>query len=87
MTDILHAPRIAAEPPSGSPLRPLVTMIVPVKDEEEAIAGFVSRVTLVLDSLNEPRGWEILFVDDGSSDATLPAIMAANHADPRIRAL
>ena len=66
---------------------PLVTIIAPVKDEEAAIAGFVTRVRAVLDALREPDGWEILFVDDGSSDATLPAIMAANRADPRIRAI
>ena len=66
---------------------PLISMIVPVKDEEAAIAGFVARVGGVLDALNEPDGWEILFVDDGSRDATLPAIMAAHRADPRIRAI
>jgi polyisoprenyl-phosphate glycosyltransferase len=67
--------------------RPLISMIVPVKDEEAAIQPFVARVAAVLDALREPDGWEILFVDDGSSDATLPAIMAANRADPRVRAL
>ncbi|MFS0737929.1 glycosyltransferase family 2 protein [Sphingomonas sp. 1P06PA] len=67
--------------------RPLVTLIVPVKDEEEAIGPFVARARLVLDALNEPKGWEILFVDDGSTDATLPAIMAANRAEPRVRAI
>ena len=70
---------------------PLVTVIVPVKDEEDAIAGFVTRVSHVLDGLAEvdgtPADWEILFVDDGSNDATLPAILAANRADDRVRAL
>ena len=32
-------------------------------------------------------GWEILFVDDGSTDATLAAIAAAHLRDPRVRAL
>ena len=71
--------------------QPTLSIIVPVKDEEEAIAPFVSRVAAVLDGLRDPAGmavgWEILFVDDGSQDATLPAICAANRADPRIRAL
>lgn len=87
MTDRRRVPRPVTERPLDDQPRPLVTMIVPVKDEEEAIAAFVTRVALVLDSLHEPRGWEILFIDDGSTDATLPAIMAANHADPRVRAL
>jgi glycosyltransferase involved in cell wall biosynthesis len=68
--------------------RPLVSVIVPVKDEEDAIQPFITRVSAVLDALRDPAGdavlWEILFVDDGSSDATLAAIMTANMRDPRI---
>ena len=77
-----QAPAAAAAP------RPLISVIVPVKDEEEAIQPFVTRMSEVLEALRDPEGqpvlWEILFVDDGSSDATLPAIMAANRADARI---
>ena len=64
---------------------PLITILAPVKDEEEAIALFVGRVRAVLDALGEPQGWEIVFIDDGSRDATLAAILAANRADPRVR--
>lgn len=69
--------------------RPILTILVPVKDEEEAIAPFVARVGRVLDGLSDPaaRSWEILFIDDGSSDATLPAIMAANAAETRVCAV
>ncbi|TZG27262.1 glycosyltransferase family 2 protein [Sphingomonas montanisoli] len=67
---------------------PLISLIVPVKNEEDAIGPFVTRVTAVLDRLCDPDGaavgWEILFVDDGSTDATLAAIIAANMADARI---
>jgi len=58
-----------------------------VKDEEEAIALFVGRVRAVLDALGEAQGWEILFIDDGSRDATLAAIMAEHRADPRVRCI
>jgi hypothetical protein len=54
---------------------PLVSVIVPVKNEEDAIDIFIARVGGVLDALNEPDGWEILFVDDGSTDATLAKMM------------
>jgi polyisoprenyl-phosphate glycosyltransferase len=73
--------------PDGSPT---LSLVVPVKDEQEAIAPFVERVTVVLDRLlpNDPRGsWEILFVDDGSTDATLAAILTAARRDPRVRAI
>ena len=66
---------------------PLVTILVPVKDEEAAVAPFVARVSQVLDALDEPQGWEILFVDDGSHDATLAAILLAHREDARIRCI
>lgn len=64
----------------------ILTILVPVKDEEMGIAPFVARVTAVLNALEDPaaKSWEILFVDDGSTDATLPAILAANTRDKRV---
>lgn len=65
-----------------------LSLIVPVKDEEEAIGPFVARVAPILDRLlPAPDAWEILFVDDGSSDATLACIHGAHRTDRRIRAL
>lgn len=70
---------------------PLLSIIVPVKDEEEAIAPFVARMTRVLDDLRDPQGtpigWDILFIDDGSTDLTMAAILTAHDADDRIGAL
>ena len=66
-----------------------LSLIVPVMNEETAIDAFVTRVVPILEKLDDPaaRSFEILFIDDGSSDATLAKIRAANAADPRIRAL
>ena len=64
-----------------------LSLIVPVKDEEEAIAPFVARVAPILDRLLADGAWEILFVDDGSGDDTLPRIHAAHRVDPRVRAI
>jgi len=70
---------------------PLISVIVPVKDEEEAIALFVARVGAVLDAVRDPSGqpvgWEIIFIDDGSTDRTMAAVLQAHDADPRIAAL
>ncbi len=43
----------------------------------------------ILDALfpGEKEAWEILFVDDGSEDNTLAAIVDANRRDPRVHAL
>ena len=66
---------------------PLLSVVVPVKNEQDGIFPFVERVGAVLDSIAHDDGWEILFVDDGSTDSTLAAIVAANQRDPRVRAL
>jgi polyisoprenyl-phosphate glycosyltransferase len=66
---------------------PLLSVVVPVKNEENGILPFVDRVGPILDAISADSGWEILFVDDGSTDATLAAIVAANMRDPRVRAL
>ena len=70
----------------GSPELQL-SVIVPVKDEEQAIVPFIARLTPILDGLFADGAWEILFIDDGSEDATMAAILAAHGRDRRIRAL
>ena len=64
-----------------------LTLIVPVKDEEVAIPAFLERVVPVLERLatgDVPVAWNILFVDDGSSDGTLATIIAAHHRERRV---
>ena len=70
-------------------MTPVLSLIVPVKDEEEAIAPFLRRVCAVLESLTDParESFEIVFVDDGSSDRTLERIREESAADTRIFAI
>ncbi|HXG80635.1 MAG TPA: glycosyltransferase family 2 protein [Sphingomicrobium sp.] len=65
------------------------SLVIPVKDEEAAIGPCLARVIPILEGLDDPaaKSFEILFVDDGSSDRTLEVIRQANAADPRVRAL
>ena len=67
----------------------VLTILVPVKDEEQGIAPFVSRVVDVLTKLADPAAssFEILFIDDGSVDRTMAEIRRACAADPRVRAI
>ena len=67
----------------------IISIVVPVKDEEQAIAPFVERVTNVLTGVPElaTGRFEILFIDDGSSDGTLEAIRSVHSADARVRAV
>lgn len=86
MGAIAPAPEARAE--TGAAGGPQLSIIVPVKDEEEAVGPFVARVAPLLDRLfPDPASpaWEILFVDDGSEDATFAAITLANAREPRVR--
>jgi glycosyltransferase involved in cell wall biosynthesis len=65
--------------------QPLISIVVPVLNEAENIPALVSRLTPILDTL-EAR-WEIVFVDDGSTDSTLAAIKALHDQDPRFVAI
>ena len=66
-----------------------LTLVVPVKDEEAAVAAFVARVLPILEKLDDPaaKSFEILFVDDGSRDSTWAKLHALNVTDPRVRAI
>ena len=66
---------------------PLLSVVVPVKNEEEGILPFVDRVSAILEDVAAKQDWEILFIDDGSTDETVAAIVAAHLRDPRIRAI
>jgi glycosyltransferase involved in cell wall biosynthesis len=65
------------------------TLIIPVKDEEEAVGPCLARVIPVLEAIDDPvsKSFEILFVDDGSDDRTLEVIRQANARDARVRAI
>jgi glycosyltransferase involved in cell wall biosynthesis len=89
VTDPLtHSADLSAPLPAASAAVELqLSVIVPVKDEEQAIVPFVARVAPILDRLFADGAWEILFIDDGSEDATMAAILAAHAREPRVRAL
>ena len=66
-----------------------LSLVIPVKDEEAAIGPCLARVIPIIEAMADPaaRSFEILFVDDGSTDTTLEVIRKANAADPRIRGI
>jgi glycosyltransferase involved in cell wall biosynthesis len=62
---------------------PEVSVLVPVLNEEGTVEELSSRVAAVLGGLG--RSYEIVFVDDGSTDATAERVRAAHAADPRVK--
>ena len=53
-----------------------LSVIVPMYNEAENVAPFVARVEEAL--ANYPSPWELILVDDGSTDATIPEMRRAS---------
>jgi len=70
---------------TAPPALPLISIVVPVFNEEASIELFMSTVTPILSSITDE--WEILFVNDGSRDTTLTVIKQAHQRDGRVRGL
>ncbi len=62
--------------------RPVLSVVVPCHNEQEALAELHARLSAVLDTLDQPA--EIIFVNDGSSDATLPILELLRGRDARV---
>jgi len=65
--------------------RPRFSVVVPLRDEEEALPLLAERLTAALDSLG--MSWEVILVDDGSRDATYGLAVELHGRDPRYRVL
>jgi dolichol-phosphate mannosyltransferase len=59
-----------------------LSVVIPVKNEAENIAPLVDEIRAALDGLVE---YEILYVDDGSTDATASEILRLASTIPRVR--
>lgn len=59
------------------------SLIVPVLNEELVLPSLMDRLDKLLDELDGPA--EVLFVDDGSTDASADLIAAKARRDPRFR--
>lgn len=62
----------------------LLSVVVPCFDEEAVIQETHARLVATLARIVETR-FEVVYVDDGSSDRTLSVLRAIQQSDPRIR--
>src|SRR5262245_41382970 len=80
--EALHTPETSRSQETG---RPVISVVAPAWNEAPTLPLFVDEVRTVLDALGEP--WEVVLVDDGSSDGTRAVLRALHEADPRVKAL
>jgi glycosyltransferase involved in cell wall biosynthesis len=69
--------------------KPRISIIVPVLDEVQAVPIFLAEVVPMLESVChgqlEGASFEVVFIDDGSTDRTAEAIMDAAGSRPEIK--
>ncbi|MCU0276130.1 MAG: glycosyltransferase family 2 protein [Acidobacteria bacterium] len=61
----------------------LVSIVIPVYNEAENVALLHGEIAAAVK--NRPEDYEIIFVDDGSSDGSLAALKALHDRDPRVK--
>jgi dolichol-phosphate mannosyltransferase len=67
------------------PVVAVLSVVVPLWNEEAVVAALVARLRPVLDGLGRP--YEVVAVDDGSTDGTPAMLAAARDAWPALRVL
>jgi undecaprenyl-phosphate 4-deoxy-4-formamido-L-arabinose transferase len=73
------APRLAAAP------LPVVSLVIPVFNEEQTLEEVCRRAITTLGELGKP--FELIVVDDGSRDGTWAVVEQLAAAEPRLRAV
>lgn len=71
--------------PPASVARPVISVVAPAWNEGATLREFVERLIRVLEEEGEP--WEIILVDDGSTDGTPDILRQLHRRDPRVKAL
>jgi glycosyltransferase involved in cell wall biosynthesis len=66
---------------SGEP--PAVSVVIPLFNEEETVPLLHERLRAALDALGQ--AYEIVYVDDGSTDSTFERLTAIAPGDPHVR--
>ena len=62
--------------------RPALSVVVPVRNEEAVLPAFHRRLVAAIDSM--PGGFEVVYVDDGSTDRTRALLELASGRDMRV---
>ena len=86
----MYTARMAVQPSMSGPQAvpdapgaPHVSVVVPVYNEQDNIEPLYREIVPVMESLGDP--FELVMVDDGSTDDSRPRLRALRAADARVR--
>lgn len=65
--------------------RPVISIVVPIWNEEKVIPELYRRVVEVMAQTGEP--WELICVNDGSRDHSLAQLIELHQQDPRVKVI
>ena len=66
-------------------MSPDLSVVIPLYNEEPNVAELHRELTAALGAWG--RSYELLFIDDGSTDGTFPALRALQGGDPHVRVI
>ncbi|HEX6800438.1 MAG TPA: glycosyltransferase family 2 protein [Ktedonobacterales bacterium] len=75
----------APAPDGREPAGVAVSVVIPVKDEEQSLGPLYEALTAQLGQLDE--AYEIVFVDDGSRDGSFAVMRDLHQRDPHVKAV
>ena len=64
---------------------PIITAVIPAYNESQGLNKAITKIAEILDACE--KNWEIVIVDDGSSDQTYQQIVQLSEAESRIKGL
>ena len=67
----------------GAESRPALSVVIPMFNEEDVLTMLVDRLRPVLDKIGEP--YEVIAVDDGSTDTTAAQLIGIRRSWPQLR--
>ncbi|MCC6167032.1 MAG: glycosyltransferase family 2 protein [Caldilineaceae bacterium] len=65
--------------------RPTISLVIPIWNEELVIPELYRRVLQIMESIGD--SWEMICVNDGSSDRSLELLLALRNQDARVKVL